>query len=79
MEIAFPLEIEKKLAHIASARGRESAALVLEAVEQLISYDAWFVAEVERGLAQVKSGQTLSHEDVGARLQKHLSAKLSPA
>ena len=54
-------------------------ALVVEAVERLIDYDAWFVAEVDKGLAQAESGQTLSHEDVGIRLQKHIAAKRSAA
>jgi predicted transcriptional regulator len=33
----------------------------------MVNYDEWFMAEVEKGLAQVERGQTLSHEQVGAR------------
>ena len=40
-----------------------------EAIERLVDYDDWFVREVEKGLAQIESGQTLSHEQVGARLE----------
>jgi predicted transcriptional regulator len=79
MEICLPGELEDKLSRLASMQGRESAALVVEAVERLVDYDAWFVAEVDKGLAQIEAGQTLSHEEVGRRLQNHLAAKISPA
>jgi predicted transcriptional regulator len=34
--------------------GRDSEALVMEAVERMVDYDEWFLAKVERGLAQVE-------------------------
>lgn len=79
MEISFPRELEEKLSRVASELGRDRSALVVEAVERLVDYDAWFVAEVEKGLAQVEAGQTLSHDEVGARLKRHLAAKRSAA
>ena len=36
----------------------------------MVNYDEWFLAEVDKGLAQIESGQTLSHEEVGARLDE---------
>lgn len=68
MEIPLSPELEGKLACIASQQGRDSSALVIEAVERLVDYDAWFLAEVEKGLAQIEMGQILSHDDVGQRL-----------
>jgi predicted transcriptional regulator len=79
MEVSFTPDLEEKLFRLASTQGRETAALVVEAVERLVDYDTWFGAEVDKGLAQIEAGQTLSHEEVGSRLQKHLAAKLSPA
>jgi len=79
MEISFPHDLENKLTSLATQQGRESKSLVIEAVERLVDYDAWFVAEVEKGLAQIEAGQTLSHEEVGDRLQKHLTNKRSVA
>jgi predicted transcriptional regulator len=38
---------------------------VQEAVERLVSYDEWFVREVEKGLAAADSGDFLEHEEVG--------------
>lgn len=79
MEISFPRELEDKLSRVASELGRDRSALVVEALERLVDYDAWFVAEVDKGLAQVEAGQTLSHDEVGARLKGHLAGKRKAA
>jgi hypothetical protein len=36
---------------MAAQQGRDSGALVHEAVERLIGYDDWFLRQVEEGLA----------------------------
>ena len=79
MEIVLTPDLEDKLSRLASTQGRDATELVVEAVERLVEYDAWFVAQVDKGLAQIEAGQTLSHEEVGSRLHKHLAAKFSPA
>jgi len=38
---------------------------VVEAVERLVSYDTWFLCEIEEGLAAADRGEFTSHEDVG--------------
>ena len=55
--------------------GLASEALVQEAVERMVSYDEWFVAEVEVGLKQIEQGQTSSHEEVGTRIHAYLATK----
>ena len=75
MEVQFSADLQTKLSRIALEQGRDSAALVVEAVERMVNSDEWFLAEVDRGLAQIESGQTLSHEEVGARLDKYLTQK----
>jgi predicted transcriptional regulator len=39
----------------------------------MIEYDDWFVREVEKGLAQIERRETVSHEEVGARLETLLT------
>ena len=41
----------------------------------MVDYDDRFMREVEKGLAQVERGETLSHDEVGARLERHLTDK----
>jgi predicted transcriptional regulator len=49
--------------------------LAREAIERLVDYDDWFVREVEKGLAQIERGKILSHDEVGARLERRLTEK----
>lgn len=73
MDLNLPPDLQTKVALAADRRGMTPEVLVLEAVERAVEYDDWFVREVEKGLAQVERGELLTHEDVGARLEKHLS------
>jgi predicted transcriptional regulator len=75
MEVNLSPETEAKLARLAGESGRNAEALAREAIERLVDYDAWFVGEVEKGLAQIDRGQVLTHEAVGARLDQHLRGK----
>jgi predicted transcriptional regulator len=75
MEVTLSAELQAKLARIAQERGTNPQELAREAIERMVDYDDWFVREVEKGLGQVEAGQTLTHEDVGARLAKHLASK----
>ena len=75
MELTLPAELQAKLTRMAQARGTDPRTLAREAIERLVDYDEWFVREVEKGLAQLDRGETLSHEEVGARLEKHVPGK----
>jgi predicted transcriptional regulator len=75
MEVKLTPELEAKLGSIAAKQGRDAQSLVAEAVERLVGYDEWFVREVEKGLAQIERGEFLTHEEVGARLEKLLNEK----
>lgn len=77
MELTLPDELQAKLARIARERGTHPQDVAREAIERLVDYDDWFVREVEKGLAQIESGDTLSHEEVGERLNEHLAGKQS--
>jgi predicted transcriptional regulator len=73
MKVTLSPEQRAKLARLAQERGTDAEALVREAIERLLNYDDWFVREVEKGLAQIDSGQTLTHDEIGARLSRHLT------
>jgi len=75
MEVILSPDLQAKLTRIAHERGTDAQALAREAIERLIDYDDWFVREVEKGLAQIERGDVLSHEEVGARLEKRLTEK----
>lgn len=75
MEVNLSADVQAKLTRIAQERGTDAQALAREAIERMVGYDEWFVREVEKGLAQVERGDTLSHEEVGAA-QQGLQAEL---
>jgi predicted transcriptional regulator len=75
MELNVPPDLQTKLARAAEQRGIAAETLVLEAIERAVEYDGWFLREVERGLAQIERGQVLTHEEVGARLEKRVAEK----
>ena len=79
MEVHLSPNLQARLADLASRQGRDTEALAREAIERLMDYEEWFVREVEKGLAQVEQGRLLSHEEVGARMEKLLVEKQSRA
>jgi predicted transcriptional regulator len=75
MQVNLPPELQAKLDRIAAQEGRDPESLVNEAVERLVSYDEWFVRQVERGLAQVESGEVFEHEEVVAKMENLIREK----
>ena len=68
-------DLEAKLARIATQRGCDAEDVARDAIERVVNYDEWFIGEVEKGLAQIERGEVLTHEAVGARLDKRLAQK----
>ena len=64
MEVALPPELEARLASLAERQGRNVEALSKEAIERLVDYDDWFLAEVARGRAAAKRGEFIDHDEV---------------
>jgi predicted transcriptional regulator len=64
MEVRFKPDLQAKLTRLATEQGRDSEALVVEAVERTVNYDEWFLQEVEKGLAAADRGEFVEHEDV---------------
>jgi predicted transcriptional regulator len=75
MEVHLNPDMQAKLARLAAEQGRNTEALVQEAIERFVDYDECFIREVERGLASADRGELLTHEDVGAWLEKLIVEK----
>jgi predicted transcriptional regulator len=70
MEVKITPDLEAKLAHLAAERGRDTQALVQEAIERLVDYDEWFLREVENGLAAADRGELIDHEEIGKLINR---------
>jgi predicted transcriptional regulator len=79
MEVHLEPDVKAKLTRLAAERGRDAETLAREAIERYVGYDEWFIREVEKGLAQIDQGETLTHEEVGARVERLLTEKQSRA
>jgi predicted transcriptional regulator len=77
MEVHVSPELQAKLTRLAAVQGRDADTLVQEAIKRLVDYDEWFIGEVEKGLAQIERGEVLTHEEVGARVERLLTEKRS--
>jgi predicted transcriptional regulator len=79
MEVHLNPDLQARLSHLAAQQGRDTEALAREAIERLVDYDEWFIREVEKGLTQIEQGKVLTHEEVGARMERQLAEKQSHA
>ena len=74
MEISLAPEVEAKLARIASETGKAPDQIVQELVADYLDHDEWFKREVKKGLASLDSGKSVSHEEVGRRMERILKS-----
>jgi predicted transcriptional regulator len=70
MEVPLTPDLQAKLSRLAGEQGRASEALVIEAIERLVSYDEWFFRELDKGLAAADRGELTDHEEVGKMLHQ---------
>ena len=72
MEVHFTPELEAKLAHSAARQGRGADELVQDVLTRYFEEEARFVEAVKRGEDALEHGESLTHEQVGQRLQRFL-------
>ncbi len=70
MEVRFDPALQEKLMRTAAEQGRDSEALVVEAVERMLSYDEWFLGEVEKGITAADRGEFVEHDDVRKLIER---------
>jgi predicted transcriptional regulator len=68
MEVHLPPELQAKVERAAAENN--SGAEVKQLVEHYLEHDAWFRQQVKKGLDQLDRGESLSHEEVGARIDQ---------
>ncbi len=72
MEVTLSPEQEAQLERIAQRTGRNALELAQEAINHLLEYEGQFVQAVEKGLASLDRGESISHQEVGRRIQSLL-------
>jgi predicted transcriptional regulator len=74
MEISFAPELEAKLNRIASQTGKGPDEVVRELVASYLDHDEWFRQQVEKGLASLDRGKSVSHEAVRRQMEQILGS-----
>ena len=74
MEVHLSPDQLSKLAQLASERGRSADALAQEAISRYLEEEARFVEAVKLGEAQLERGECLTHEEVGAHVERLLNS-----
>lgn len=49
---------------MAAEQGRSEQSLAEEAVERFVDHQAWFAAEVDKGLAEADRGELIDHDEI---------------
>lgn len=56
-------EQKTRLDDLARLQDSPLETLLMNAVERVLDHDAWFRAEVQKGLDDLRAGRTISHEE----------------
>jgi predicted transcriptional regulator len=64
MNVPLNPDLQAKLLRLAAKQGRDSEALVVEAVERMVNYEEWFLREVDKGLEAAERGEFVDHAEV---------------
>ena len=70
MEVHFAPELQARIDRIAADIPSGVDQYVQQLVEHYIDHDAWFRQKVKSSLGRLDSGEFLTHEEVGERLEK---------
>ena len=72
--ISLRMDEEKidRIDRLAAEVGRSRAWVLNQAADHYLDYEEWFVGQVQEGIADAKSGNTIPHEQVMARLRRKI-------
>jgi predicted transcriptional regulator len=70
IEVQLTPEQEAELSKLATRKGRNANQLAQEVIGFYLEHQARFIEAVKRGLESLDRGEYVSHEEVGARIDR---------
>jgi predicted transcriptional regulator len=70
MEVRLNPEPRARVDRAARENNCGPAEYVQQLVEHYVDHDVWFKEQVKKGLDQLDRGESLTHEEMGARIAK---------
>jgi len=74
MQVHLTPEQEARLVELATRDGRSPDQLMQQALDRFFEADSDFVEAVIKGLASLDRGESLTHEEVGKRIDRLFQA-----
>ena len=74
MEVHFAPELQAKLDRVAAENSSPPDVYVQQLVEHYLDHDVWLRQKVETSLERLDRGEFLTHEEMGARIDKKFGA-----
>ncbi len=74
MEVHLNRDQLSKLAQLANEKGRAADILAQEAISRYLEEEARFIEAVKLGEVELERGNYLTHEEVGARVERLLKS-----
>lgn len=70
MEVHLTADQQAKLSQLAAEKGCDANSIAQDAIGRYLEQESRFIAAVNLGEAELERGEYLSHEEVGARLER---------
>lgn len=67
--VRFDQDTRERLDKVAKQMDRSRAWIIKDAVAQYLEREAWYLAEVQKGMDDAEAGRVISHAEMGARLK----------
>lgn len=74
LTIRLTPEAKEQLNHLAQVTHRTKSFLAAEAIAKYVSRESEIIGGIERGLADMKAGRLVPHDEAMARLEKTIAA-----
>ena len=71
--ITLPQSVFKRLEKFSASSKISPASIVKQAVQDRLDYEEWKSKKVREGLADVKAGRVISHEEMIARMEQKVA------
>ncbi len=74
LTVRLPPEVKERLGRLAGATHRTKSFLAAEAITAYVTREAEIIGGIERGLADMKAGRLVPHDEAMARLDATIAA-----
>lgn len=67
--IALPQSIFKRLEKLSASSKRSTSSIVKQALQDRLDYEEWALKQIDAGLADIKAGRTIPHDEFWKRIE----------